>query len=56
VAQAQTLVIWGERDRNLGRELADPDPADVVNVGWVVRLPDASHWCRTTSPGGSTSC
>jgi pimeloyl-ACP methyl ester carboxylesterase len=23
---AQTLVIWGQRDRVLGQELAEPDP------------------------------
>jgi pimeloyl-ACP methyl ester carboxylesterase len=51
VAQAPTLVIWGERDRYLGRELADPDPADVVNLGRLVRLPDASHWVQHDKSG-----
>jgi pimeloyl-ACP methyl ester carboxylesterase len=41
---APTLVIWGERDRHLGAELAEPDRADVPNLERVVRLPEASHW------------
>jgi epoxide hydrolase 4 len=47
---APTLVIWGERDRYLGAELADPDPADVPNLERVVRLPDASHWVQHDQP------
>jgi epoxide hydrolase 4 len=50
VVQAPTFVIWGERDRYLGRELADPDPADVPNLERVVRLPDASHWVQHDEP------
>jgi pimeloyl-ACP methyl ester carboxylesterase len=41
---APTLVIWGERDRYLGPELAEPDHDDVPNQDRVERLPDASHW------------
>jgi pimeloyl-ACP methyl ester carboxylesterase len=41
---APTLVIWGERDRYLGPELAEPDHGDVPNLDRVERLPDASHW------------
>ena len=41
---APTLVIWGERDRFLGPELAEPDHDDVPNLDRVERLPDASHW------------
>jgi pimeloyl-ACP methyl ester carboxylesterase len=48
--QAPTLVIWGERDRHLGAELAEPDPADVPNLERVVRLPDASHWVQHDEP------
>lgn len=43
------LVIWGDRDRYLGRELADP-PADLVPQARVVHLPDASHWVQTAAP------
>jgi pimeloyl-ACP methyl ester carboxylesterase len=41
---APTLVIWGQRDRYLGRKLAEPDRKDVPNLDRVVRLPNASHW------------
>ena len=41
---APTLVIWGERDRYLGAELAEPHAADVPGLRRVVRLPAASHW------------
>jgi epoxide hydrolase 4 len=41
---APTLVIWGERDRYLGPELAEPERDDVPNLDRVERLPDASHW------------
>jgi epoxide hydrolase 4 len=42
--QAPTLVIWGERDRYLSPDLAEPDHDDVPNLDRVERLPDASHW------------
>ena len=41
---ATTLVIWGERDRYLSPDLAEPDHDDVPNLDRVERLPDASHW------------
>jgi epoxide hydrolase 4 len=41
---APTLVIWGQRDRYLGQELAEPDHDDVPNLDRVERLADASHW------------
>jgi pimeloyl-ACP methyl ester carboxylesterase len=47
---APTLVIWGERDRYLGAELAEPDRADVPNLERVVRLPNASHWVHHDEP------
>jgi len=40
---APTLVVWGERDRFLGKELAVPDPRWVPNAR-VAFLPEASHW------------
>jgi pimeloyl-ACP methyl ester carboxylesterase len=46
---AETLVIWGECDRFLGRELADPDPRWVPRAR-VVRFPDASHWVQHDEP------
>jgi pimeloyl-ACP methyl ester carboxylesterase len=42
--KAPTLVIWGQRDRYLGDELAEPDRDDVPGLDRVERLPDASHW------------
>jgi pimeloyl-ACP methyl ester carboxylesterase len=41
---APTLVIWGQRDRYLGSNLAEPDHDDVPKLEGVERLPDASHW------------
>ena len=41
---APTLVIWGERDRYLSPELAEPEHDDVPSLDRVERLPDASHW------------
>jgi pimeloyl-ACP methyl ester carboxylesterase len=42
--KAPTLVIWGERDRYLNEDLAEPDRDDVPNLDRVERLPDGSHW------------
>ena len=42
--KAPTLVIWGQRDRYLGEDLAEPEHDDVPNLDRVERLPDASHW------------
>jgi pimeloyl-ACP methyl ester carboxylesterase len=42
--KAPTLVIWGQRDRYLDDDLAEPDRDDVPNLDRVERLPDASHW------------
>ncbi len=47
---APTLVIWGERDRHLGAELAEPHAADVPNLERVVRIPSASHWVAHDEP------
>ena len=47
---APTLVIWGERDRYLGEELAEPEHDDVPNLDRVERLPNASHWVHHDEP------
>lgn len=47
---APTRIIWGERDRYLGAELAEPDRADVPHLESVIRLPDASHWVQHDEP------
>lgn len=43
--QAKTMVIWGEKDAFLGKELADPGPRWVpgARVEW---LPRATHWVQ----------
>ena len=41
---APTLVIWGQGDRYLGPELAEPNHDDVPTLAGVERLPNASHW------------
>jgi pimeloyl-ACP methyl ester carboxylesterase len=46
---APVLVIWGERDRFLIKEMADPDPRWVPDAR-VVRLPEASHWVQHDEP------
>jgi pimeloyl-ACP methyl ester carboxylesterase len=48
--EAPTLVIWGQRDRYIRPELAEPDRADVPQLEGVVRLPDASHWVQHDEP------
>ena len=54
--KAPTLVIWGQRDRYLGPELAEPDHDDVPNLDRVERLPDARTGCITTSMSASHNC
>ncbi len=48
--EAPTLVIWGQRDRYLTPELAEPDRRDVPNLERVVRLPTATHWVQHDEP------
>ncbi len=47
--QTRTLVIWGERDRHLGAELAEPLPQWVPNVR-VERIAEATHWVQHDEP------
>jgi epoxide hydrolase 4 len=47
---APTLVIWGEKDRYLEPQLAEPEHDDVPNLDRVERLPDASHWVHHDEP------
>jgi pimeloyl-ACP methyl ester carboxylesterase len=42
--KAPTLVIWGERDRYLSPDLAEPDHDDVPGLDRVERLAGGSHW------------
>jgi epoxide hydrolase 4 len=41
---APTLVIWGQRDRYLRPNLAEPQRSDVPGLDRVERMPEASHW------------
>lgn len=43
------LVIWGDADRVLGQELADP-PAQFVPKARVEHIPGASHWVQSSAP------
>jgi pimeloyl-ACP methyl ester carboxylesterase len=47
---APTLVIWGQRDRYLGPELAEPERDDVPHLERVEHPPDASHWAHHDEP------
>ncbi len=46
---AQTMVIWGMRDRHLGSELAEPAPEWVPDVR-MERIPEATHWVQHDAP------
>jgi pimeloyl-ACP methyl ester carboxylesterase len=46
--EAPVLVIWSDRDRYLGRELAEPD-RHLVPHARVERI-DASHWVQNEQP------
>jgi pimeloyl-ACP methyl ester carboxylesterase len=46
--ETPVVVIWGEEDRYLGTELAEPETSWVPNVR-VERLPNASHWVQQNS-------
>lgn len=45
-----TLLIWGARDRFLGRELAQPS-IELCDDGRLVFLEDATHWVQHEEPG-----
>jgi pimeloyl-ACP methyl ester carboxylesterase len=44
-----TLVVWGDRDAALGRELADASIAR-CSQGQLLRLPDAGHFVQHDAP------
>jgi pimeloyl-ACP methyl ester carboxylesterase len=52
--EAPTLVIWGQDDRYLNQDLAEPERDDVPNLDRVERLTDASHWVHHDQAEGVT--
>lgn len=44
-----TLLIWGTRDRFLGREMAQPS-IDLCDEGRLVFLEEATHWVQHEEP------
>ncbi len=47
--EAPVLVVWGEKDRFLGEELAEPDRSWVPNLR-MERLPDVGHFVAEDRP------
>jgi pimeloyl-ACP methyl ester carboxylesterase len=45
----EALVLWGEDDRHLDKDLAKPEP-DLVPNGRVVYIPGATHWLQHDAP------
>jgi epoxide hydrolase 4 len=43
------LVIWGDKDRHLGQEMATP-PKELVPNARVEHIPEASHWVQNAAP------
>ena len=54
--KAPTLVIWGQRDRYLGEELAEPDHDDVPAWTASSGCPTPRTGSTTTKLSASTSC
>lgn len=49
VIQAPVLILWGEHDRYIGNEWAQPDAKWVPNAR-LERIADASHWVQCDRP------
>jgi pimeloyl-ACP methyl ester carboxylesterase len=47
--ECPVLVIWGDGDRHLGKEMAAP-PARFVPNARVEHIPEASHWVQNAAP------
>ena len=47
--ECPVLVIWGDQDRHLGKEMAEP-PARFVPNARVEHIPEASHWVQNAAP------
>ena len=46
---APVLVIWGDQDRHLGKEMSEPDPKWVPNAR-IEHIKEASHWVQNAAP------
>ncbi len=42
-------IIWGEKDRYLGREIAEPSREWVTDLRFAA-IPEASHWVQADAP------
>ncbi len=49
VIERPVLIVWGQKDRFLGEELAEPPRRWVTDVR-VEKLPNASHWVQLDEP------
>jgi epoxide hydrolase 4 len=49
VIDCPVLVIWGDQDRHLGKEMSTP-PARFVPDARVEHIPGASHWVQNAAP------
>lgn len=47
--EAPVLILWGDRDPHLGKELAEPVAKWVPKVR-IERVPEASHWVQHDAP------
>ncbi len=47
--ECPVLVIWGDGDRHLGKEMAEPPSRWVPNAR-VEHIPEASHWVQNSAP------
>ena len=47
--EAPVLVVWGDDDPHIGRELAQPDP-DLVPHARVEYVAGATHWVHHDEP------
>jgi epoxide hydrolase 4 len=46
-----TLILWGERDRYLSKELA-PLSLERCERGRLITFPEATHWLQHDEPKG----
>ena len=47
--EVPTLLIWGQQDKFLGQDMAQPS-IDLCSAGRLVFVPDATHWVHLEQP------